>query len=425
VGDRLRSRRWAAALLVALLPVATASCASDGGDEGATEVRAETERPDPVGEPVDLSAAGLHELPSPPHVEEDAPTGAAVRVWTGTELIVWGGQVAVDSSAPGRIVGEGAALSLDDGRWTPLPPSPYPDGLYRPLGAWDGDELIVIGTRCDLVLPPSTDGGAPACPNGPAAMAFDPATFRWRTLPVPPIPVDPDLGVAAASRGAAVGAEGGVAFAFDYRAEAIAWDRARGSWTTIGPPAEDVPSTEVCADEVDGRLVAVASNPPGVETTIPAWALAPGSPAWTALGRFGVSTDWRVTCSDGRATTMTYSGGRSRASLVDLASGATEELFGPDGAAGLGDVWSIGPWVFTERSEITEVTPDEELSSARLDVRLAEGGDWQTIESFEDEERGLRSARLGAGSVHLPGIGAIGGGDGELLLWRAPEELQP
>lgn len=389
-------------------------------------MRTETERPDPVGEPLDLSAAGFHDLPAPPHMEEGAPTGRSVRVWTGDELIVWGGQVAVDSSAPGRIVGEGAALSLDDGRWTPLPPAPYPDGLYLPLGAWDGAELIVIGTRCDLELPPSTDGSPPACPNGPAAMAFDPATFRWRTLPVPPIPVDADLGLAVASRGVAVGAEGGAVFAFDYRAEAIAWDRAAGSWTTIGPPDEDVPSTEVCADEVGGRLVAVATNSPGVETTIPAWAVSPASPEWTALGTFGVSTDWRITCSAGRITTMTYADGRSRASLIDLADGATEELFGPDGAAGLGDVWLIGPWVFTVRSEITEVTPEEELSSARLDVRLAEGGEWQTLESFEDEERGLRNARLGgAGSLHLPGIGAIGGGDGELLLWRAPEELQP
>ena len=37
----------------------------------------------------------------------------------------------------------------------------------------------------------------------------------------------------------------------------------------------------------------------------------------------------------------------------------------------------------------------------------------------------LRNERLGAGSVPLPGIGAIGGGDGGLLLWRAPEDLQP
>ena len=70
--------------------------------------------------------------------------------------------------------------------------SPFPDGLYNPLGAWDGTEVIVIGTECVPIVPPATEGGPPACPKGPAAAAWSPQTQQWRLLPDPPIPPDPN-----------------------------------------------------------------------------------------------------------------------------------------------------------------------------------------------------------------------------------------
>jgi hypothetical protein len=83
----------------------------------------------------------------------------AVEVWTGTELVVWGGDPNGDS---------GAAYDPAADRWREIAPSPIP-ALCQAAASWSGREVLMAGPSC-------TSGA------GSAAAAYDPAADRWRTL---------------------------------------------------------------------------------------------------------------------------------------------------------------------------------------------------------------------------------------------------
>ena len=94
----------------------------------------------------------------------------AVRAWTGSELVVWGGDPAGDS---------GAAYDPAADRWRVIAPAPIPArcragvGLDRPGGARVGPGL-------------PADPGAVArsgSRHDTAGAAYDPAADRWRVLP--------------------------------------------------------------------------------------------------------------------------------------------------------------------------------------------------------------------------------------------------
>lgn len=98
-------------------------------------------------------------------------------VWTGSELIVWGGfgTYAVEPDTDGDYVfGDGAAYDPDTDEWRVLAESPLADRCDHTL-TWTGVEMIVVG-------------GLPLCgdPNvlafGDAAL-YDPDTDSWRMIP--------------------------------------------------------------------------------------------------------------------------------------------------------------------------------------------------------------------------------------------------
>ncbi len=98
--------------------------------------------------------------------------GSAVQVWTGTEYLVWGGQVGGDDR--GRADGwrHDPATGLD----RPIPVAPIAPRDYA-AGVWTGTELLVC---CGRAM-----GDSPAYDTASAA-AYDPAADRWRELAVPP-----------------------------------------------------------------------------------------------------------------------------------------------------------------------------------------------------------------------------------------------
>jgi N-acetylneuraminic acid mutarotase len=91
-------------------------------------------------------------------------------VWTGTEMIVWGGAVA-DAEGRRPLTAadqlEGAAYNPATDSWRPLPSSGLPTMQFA-VGAWTGRELVVFGEP----VTGTTDLGA----------AYDPATNRWRAI---------------------------------------------------------------------------------------------------------------------------------------------------------------------------------------------------------------------------------------------------
>ncbi len=90
-------------------------------------------------------------------------------VWTGTEMLVWGG------SAGLQTVADGAAYDPATDTWRTLAPAPIPD-VARPVVAWTGTEMLVVsGMR-------AVGGGLTPVDD---AAAYDPATDTWRTIASP------------------------------------------------------------------------------------------------------------------------------------------------------------------------------------------------------------------------------------------------
>jgi hypothetical protein len=104
-------------------------------------------------------------------------TGRAghLAMWTGDEMIAWGGFLT--SYTQERYDGEGAVYDPRTDSWQLLPRAPLPAG-YDAMGAWTGDEVIVLAT------PMGNDPDD--YPKFAQAAAYDPAADSWRELPRPP-----------------------------------------------------------------------------------------------------------------------------------------------------------------------------------------------------------------------------------------------
>jgi len=93
-------------------------------------------------------------------------------VWTGTHMIVWGGQGLTD----------GAAYDPVADSWSPLPATGAPAAREQSPAVWTGKEMVIWGGFGGFGGTPPTriylqDGAA-----------YDPASRTWRTLPAPGAP---------------------------------------------------------------------------------------------------------------------------------------------------------------------------------------------------------------------------------------------
>ena len=93
-------------------------------------------------------------------------------VWTGRELIGWGGGCCGDAFS------DGIAYSPKTNRWRKLASSPLA-GSQAPVGAWTGRELLVVVGNLD-------PDGRPWPARLARAAAYDPVKNAWRRLaPLP------------------------------------------------------------------------------------------------------------------------------------------------------------------------------------------------------------------------------------------------
>ena len=79
-------------------------------------------------------------------------------VWTGSEMIVWGGM-----EAAGALYGDGARYNPATDTWTPMSKLGAPSARHAFVSAWSGQEMVVFGGTGD------TTGGR-----------YDPVTDTWR-----------------------------------------------------------------------------------------------------------------------------------------------------------------------------------------------------------------------------------------------------
>jgi hypothetical protein len=171
-------------------------------------------------------------------------------VWTGDELLVWGGEDGI-----GQSLADGAGYDPRTERWRKLPPAPLA-ARHRHVAQWTGEEMVVwggAGTDGPLAdgaaydpgadawrrLPPAPlrpqagghatwTGGEVLIVGGAGAGAYDPLQDRWR--PVPPPPFRGSELVAIAGGAVAWARPGGGA------AGAARYERAADAWQEIPPP---------------------------------------------------------------------------------------------------------------------------------------------------------------------------------------------
>lgn len=129
---------------------------------GGTELIDDAEHPVADGAAFDPTS-GQWRLVAPSPLS--ARSSAAV-VWTGTEMVVWGG------SNAGEFLGDGAAYDPAEDSWRPIAAGPLAPAMM-PAVVWTGSEMVIVGGL-------NLDG---------QAAAYDPEADTWRSLdPAPDRP---------------------------------------------------------------------------------------------------------------------------------------------------------------------------------------------------------------------------------------------
>lgn len=168
-------------------------------------------------------------LPRSPLSARNAPAA----VWTGEEVILWGGS---SGSGDHR---DGAAYNPVTRRWRSIPEAPFASA-GRPVGLWTGTEMIVLAGF-----------------NSRDAAAYNPVANRWRALPDLPGQVQAPNPVGAWARDEVVTVvrPSGPTPAAPQRLVSLQPDG--DAWSSV----RDLPSGQaVLASTGDALLVAVGSK---------------------------------------------------------------------------------------------------------------------------------------------------------------------
>ena len=107
------------------------------------------------------------------HDGAPAPRSQMAAVWTGEEMLVWGGMTDGGACPP-----SGGSYNPGTDTWTPLPLENAPEGRIEPASVWTGRELIVWGGLLE--------GGQRSCGSGGR---YDPESRTWKPLPTVGAPV--------------------------------------------------------------------------------------------------------------------------------------------------------------------------------------------------------------------------------------------
>lgn len=234
-------------------------------------------------------------------------------VWTGTEIIVWGGRSGGESG-PGSLFDDGAAFAPEGGGWRVIAPSPLTPRSNQ-IGVWTGSEMLILGGA-------DSDGAA-----------YNPLTDSWRSLPRAPVRITQDDPI------------GSLGWVWSGR-ELIVWhvptntlvayEPASNTWSQLLAPPFDA---DIGVLRLAGStLVGVAANLSRFPARVPLlvgvldtdrkqWTEFEPTPMWTEDHNFAASP-MLTAVVDGRLLTWTESGNLGPTKLVELSNGSSRAAAG-------------------------------------------------------------------------------------------------
>jgi hypothetical protein len=256
VARRGRRRRVMAGIAIAGIVVLVSSALLVSQDGGERDQDLEVTGPSAT-EPGNQTGAivsqpdGVEPLPEPP-IEV---RGDAAVVWTGAELVVWGG--------------DGAAFAPTTDTWRMLSSSPLPNNSDTPVGVMTSAGVVIARGRSTALWNPEDDTwrdveDAPGpvsdlASNGVLAISYsanailDTATGQWRELSAPPVRLERPT---TAWTGRELIVIGGAGSAFTS-ASAIGYDLESDEWRQLASPPGQLHAEALSADWDGERVVVV------------------------------------------------------------------------------------------------------------------------------------------------------------------------
>ena len=192
----------------------SASMASDGA---AYDFTTRTWRP--------LSTAGA---PSPRSAEAIVATGADILVWSG---------IADDGNPLGsNVLADGGVYHLATDTWEPISSVGAPPARMNPVTLWTGSEMLVFG---GMGCGGRQNGIFVVCQD--AGFAYNPATRRWRTITAGLAPRSGAIAAWTGSRAFIWGGIGSCCAGYDCRCtDGGLYDPASDSWQAVVPDGSPI-----------------------------------------------------------------------------------------------------------------------------------------------------------------------------------------
>jgi hypothetical protein len=198
-------------------------------------------------------------------------------VWTGEEMLVWGGSRLDPQTLLAEPMRDGAAYDPRSDSWRPIPPAPIKAGFGYSV-TWTGEEMLVWGDPDDG----RTTGGN-------RGAAYDPEADNWRRIPAGPL--SPRGGHLSVWTGDELVVWGGHLTRFErerYDGEGAAYDPETDSWRRL--PDGPLPPGYDAMGAWTGEEVIVLVSPMGIQPQdYPKFAHAaaydPASDTWRKLPR--------------------------------------------------------------------------------------------------------------------------------------------
>ncbi len=199
-----------------------------------------------------------------------APRGGHSVIWTGTEMIVWGGEADENAST---VFADGAGYDPSTDTWRTISPSPLSGRRYH-QAAWTGDGMLIVGGVGQA------DGAA-----------YNPGTDSWQLIAPPPVSVSPPAGTDSAGLVSSVWT--GELFVVWHVAtnEVASYDPVGDEWRVLPGPPLDVDRGVLRWSGTDLYAVGAKTNDYPAPVPLVLAQLDRAAASWQSLPEVGLSTE--------------------------------------------------------------------------------------------------------------------------------------